>query len=59
MNCTQCKKGFNPAESNAMPFCSKRCKEIDLGRWLNEDYSVSGIPDLDPDEVPEDDWANG
>jgi len=22
------------------PFCSKRCADIDLGRWLNEDYSL-------------------
>ncbi len=23
------------------PFCSKRCKLIDLGKWLNEDYRIS------------------
>jgi hypothetical protein len=23
------------------PFCSERCKMVDLGRWLNEDYRVS------------------
>jgi len=23
------------------PFCSRRCKLIDLGRWLNEEYRVS------------------
>lgn len=23
------------------PFCSKRCKSIDLGKWLNEDYRIS------------------
>ena len=22
------------------PFCSRRCTEIDLGHWLNEDYRV-------------------
>lgn len=22
------------------PFCSKRCRLVDLGRWLNEDYRV-------------------
>lgn len=26
------------------PFCTRRCKLIDLGRWLNEDYK---IPDKD------------
>ena len=23
------------------PFCSKRCKLIDLGKWLSEDYKIS------------------
>ena len=23
------------------PFCSARCKTIDLGRWFNEDYKVT------------------
>ena len=30
------------------PFCSKRCRVIDLGRWLSEDYRTSsGLPDED------------
>ena len=24
------------------PFCSKRCRLVDLGRWLGEDYRVAG-----------------
>jgi endogenous inhibitor of DNA gyrase (YacG/DUF329 family) len=27
------------------PFCSERCKLLDLGRWLSEDYRV---PDTTP-----------
>ncbi len=23
------------------PFCSQRCQQIDLGRWLNEEYRIS------------------
>ena len=23
------------------PFCSRRCKLIDLGKWLNEEYKIS------------------
>lgn len=23
------------------PFCSKQCKSIDLGKWLNEEYRIS------------------
>ncbi|MDO4248309.1 MAG: DNA gyrase inhibitor YacG [Neisseria sp.] len=25
------------------PFCSKRCKTIDLGAWANEDFKVEAI----------------
>jgi hypothetical protein len=27
-------------ETTSPPFCSERCKLIDLGRWLDEDVSV-------------------
>jgi len=26
------------------PFCSERCRMIDLGQWLEEDYRVAGEP---------------
>ena len=35
-----------------MPFCSERCRQIDLGRWLSEAYVVPGR-ELEPDEWPE------
>lgn len=34
------------------PFCSPRCKLIDLGRWLGEDYC---LPDADEPVDPESD----
>jgi endogenous inhibitor of DNA gyrase (YacG/DUF329 family) len=24
------------------PFCTRRCRMIDLGRWLGEDYRIAG-----------------
>jgi endogenous inhibitor of DNA gyrase (YacG/DUF329 family) len=30
------------------PFCSQKCKTIDLGRWLSESYT---IPKQEPEEV--------
>jgi endogenous inhibitor of DNA gyrase (YacG/DUF329 family) len=27
-------------DSMFFPFCSERCQMVDLGRWLNEDYSI-------------------
>jgi len=40
-----------------MPFCSERCRTIDLGRWLDEGYSLPDAPNIEADEKPEDDWA--
>ncbi len=33
------------------PFCSPRCAEVDLGRWLGEQYRIPG-PALEWDEDP-------
>jgi endogenous inhibitor of DNA gyrase (YacG/DUF329 family) len=46
--CPICKR---PAEDRWRPFCSKRCADADLARWLGEAYRipVSGEPD-DPDD---------
>jgi endogenous inhibitor of DNA gyrase (YacG/DUF329 family) len=30
-----------PADPSLRPFCSKRCADIDLGRWLGERYVVT------------------
>ena len=29
-----------PQETDFRPFCSKRCADVDLGRWFNESYVV-------------------
>jgi endogenous inhibitor of DNA gyrase (YacG/DUF329 family) len=34
------------------PFCCRRCKLIDLGKWFNEDYVISDPLPVDPDEPP-------
>ncbi len=35
------------------PFCSKRCADIDLNRWLKGGYAIPGAPDADEDgEAP-------
>ena len=36
-----------------MPFCSERCRLIDLGRWLDEVHTLPAVPDPEADEVPE------
>lgn len=36
------------------PFCGKRCRLIDLGRWLNEDYRVTEKTNDDQSTEPRD-----
>ena len=44
--CPTCNKPALLAPENpAFPFCSARCKTIDLGRWLNEEYRVPVQPE--------------
>jgi endogenous inhibitor of DNA gyrase (YacG/DUF329 family) len=40
IRCPICRRLFNTDQSGALPFCSNRCRQIDLGRWLDEGYSV-------------------
>ena len=47
MKCPICKKEVD-LDSEFMPFCSERCKLIDLGNWASEQYVIS-TPILPPD----------
>ncbi len=48
--CPTCKKPVRPrAENAAHPFCSARCQQVDLGKWLNEEYR---IPAEEADDDP-------
>ena len=50
MICPTCRAMFAKGAADARPpFCSERCRLIDLGRWLGEEYRV---PD-DDSAVPE------
>ena len=40
ISCPTCKKKFSYFTSKFRPFCSEKCRLIDLGQWLNESYSV-------------------
>jgi uncharacterized protein len=37
------------------PFCSRRCKEVDLNRWLSGSYAIPGKPAEDDQEAPGED----
>ena len=40
--CSRLMQGQGPKEWPKWPFCSARCRLIDLGRWLGEAYRVAG-----------------
>jgi hypothetical protein len=42
-----------PADARLTPFCSRRCADVDLNRWLSGLYAVSGTEDEQEDEPPE------
>ena len=39
IDCPSCKKKVAAGEKT-FPFCSERCRTIDLGRWLDEDFRL-------------------
>ncbi|HYZ34467.1 MAG TPA: DNA gyrase inhibitor YacG [Crenalkalicoccus sp.] len=34
-----------PPDPRLRPFCSARCRQVDLGRWLAGDYAIPGEED--------------
>jgi uncharacterized protein len=52
--CPTCKKDAELSAANLYrPFCSKRCRLIDLGQWVNESYSISEKTTVDDSFIPD------
>jgi uncharacterized protein len=48
VDCPTCGKKVEWTEqSKFRPFCSNRCKQIDLGAWAEEKYSIPAAPATD------------
>jgi endogenous inhibitor of DNA gyrase (YacG/DUF329 family) len=56
-SCPTCGKRFSPEQSPVMPFCSRRCQQIDLGRWFNEEIGLP-VEGSDPDEEVDEGFPN-
>jgi len=55
--CPTCKKSVKWEQQNVFrPFCSKRCKLIDLGEWVSEEHSIPGENIMSSDEHSEQDY---
>ncbi|WP_319023294.1 DNA gyrase inhibitor YacG [Pseudoblastomonas flavescens] len=46
-----CKK---PRSEEFSPFCSARCRDLDLAKWFGEGYSMPGEP-ANPDDLAHED----
>ncbi|MBI4690741.1 MAG: DNA gyrase inhibitor YacG [Nitrospirae bacterium] len=42
ITCPICKKTTTWEENPWRPFCSEKCKLIDLGKWVLEEYKIPG-----------------
>ena len=51
MKCPICRKNVQITDPY-MPFCSERCKLIDLGKWASEEYVIS--TPADPSDISDD-----
>ncbi|HPE27187.1 DNA gyrase inhibitor YacG [Albidovulum sp.] len=49
MTCPICRKDSDP---KYRPFCSRRCADIDLGRWLTGAYVIPGDAGEEEDRAP-------
>ena len=48
--CAMCDK---PAVTKFAPFCSKRCADLDLGKWLNGAYVIEGSDSPSSEDDPD------
>jgi len=53
VKCPICKKDVEWVDNPSRPFCSERCRLIDLGAWSSGDYRVPGEELPEPEEPEE------
>lgn len=55
VQCPICGKKIEWSEKNTFrPFCCERCKQIDLGAWADEKYTVPVVEESEDDAEPGD-----
>jgi len=42
-----------PVEQRFRPFCSRRCADVDLNRWLSGVYAVPVVAEEEGDDLPD------
>ncbi|MEM7043958.1 MAG: DNA gyrase inhibitor YacG [Pseudomonadota bacterium] len=51
--CPQCGK---PRIRDFRPFCSARCRDLDLGKWLDGSYAIPATEEEPPDAQKDEGW---
>jgi endogenous inhibitor of DNA gyrase (YacG/DUF329 family) len=55
VKCPTCRREIDWASTPYRPFCSERCRLIDLGAWLSEKHAIPGeTPGVEPEGDPQD-----
>ncbi|MCP5088821.1 MAG: DNA gyrase inhibitor YacG [Rhodobacteraceae bacterium] len=52
MSCPICNK---KPDANYLPFCSRRCADVDLGKWLKGAYAIPAVESEDGEAGPDSD----
>jgi endogenous inhibitor of DNA gyrase (YacG/DUF329 family) len=47
--CVLCRQ--HPVDPRWRPFCSERCRNLDLARWADGDYRIASDPTPPPDNA--------
>ena len=59
VNAKTCPTCGAPAMPETLPFCSKRCADIDLGRWFQGAYAIPAVDASDDSTIEADLTASG
>jgi endogenous inhibitor of DNA gyrase (YacG/DUF329 family) len=52
--CPICQRETTREGNRFFPFCSERCKLVDLSKWLGGEYRIPGPPVVSPGNRPDD-----
>ena len=52
--CPICRRPTDSERDADFPFCSERCRLVDLGNWSSEKYKISSPAAMDESELEED-----
>ena len=58
LRCPQCRQPTNWEGNEFRPFCSERCRLLDLGAWADESYRVTGSAQNTVDDSEENPHEN-